>query len=144
MNTHKRKGDRAEGELVTLLADLTGWPVARRLGLGRHVDTGDLDGLPDCCAQVKAYTDPARAMREILAELPAQWAASGCTFAVGFVRRPAAPTATRWAVVMDPAMFATLLREATTAPDGDPACSSPPSYPEPDPLHTHQLPFPEV
>jgi hypothetical protein len=109
-STARAKGDRAEREIVGLLRDLTGWPVARAYGAGRSDDCGDLDGLPDCCAQVKDYgTHVARAVNDALTELPAQQAASGLPFAVGLVRRPRG----RWVAVMEVEMFAALLREAT-------------------------------
>ena len=66
----KRKGDGAELEVARLLADLTGWNVRRRLGAGRTDDSGDLDGIPGCCAQAKSYKDIQRAVRETLDELP--------------------------------------------------------------------------
>jgi hypothetical protein len=106
----KSKGDRAELEAARLLADLTGWPVRRKLGAGRADDTGDLDGIPDTCVQVKSYVDPRRAIAEILAELPQQQANAGTTFAAGLFRRRGG----RWGVVLTPEMFCTLLREATT------------------------------
>jgi hypothetical protein len=105
----KTKGDTAERELALQLARVTGWPVRRRLGAGRQDDTGDLDGLPDCTAQVKNYRDTARAVREILAELETQQANAGTTFAAGFVRHPGG----RWSVTMTVPQFLTLLREAT-------------------------------
>jgi hypothetical protein len=108
-NSAKSKGDRAELEAAALLTDLTGWPVRRKLGAGRLDDCGDLDGLPDCCVQVKSYFDPRRAIAEILAELPAQQANARTTFAAGFFRR----RGSRWGVIMTPEMFCALLREAT-------------------------------
>jgi hypothetical protein len=105
----KRKGDQAERELATLITHETGWTCRRKLGAGRTDDTGDLDGLPDCTAQIKSYTDPARAVREILAELGTQQANAGTTFAAGFVRHPGG----RWSVTMTVPQFLTLLREAT-------------------------------
>jgi len=103
------KGDRAELEAPRLLADLTGWPIRRKLGAGRTDDTGDLDGAPDCTIQVKSYFDPKRAVAEILAELPGQQANAGTTFAAGLFRR----RGSRWGVVLTPEQFACLLREAT-------------------------------
>jgi hypothetical protein len=105
-----RKGKDAELELSGLLRELSGWPVKRRLQEGRATDCGDLEGLPDCCAQVKWRNDPLRAQREALAALPAQQEAAGSTFAAAFIRHPGR----QWVVVMTPAMFVTLLREATT------------------------------
>src|SRR5690606_27626946 len=60
-NPQKNKGDKAELEAARLLADLTGWPVRRKLGAGRADDTGDLDNVPDTTVQVKDYTDVLRA-----------------------------------------------------------------------------------
>lgn len=108
-NPAKRKGDGAELEAARLLADLTGWPVRRKLGAGRSDDTGDLDGIPDCTAQVKAYKDIQRSVRETLAELPQQQANAGTTFAFGMCRRPGG----RWFAVLDIQQLTTLLREAT-------------------------------
>jgi Holliday junction resolvase len=109
-NHAKTKGDRAERELALQLALQTGWPVRRKLGAGRTDDTGDLDGLPDCTAQVKNYSNPARAVREILLELEQQRVNAGTTFAAGFVRHPGG----NWSVTMTIPQLLTLLREATT------------------------------
>lgn len=105
----KRKGDRYELELARQIADLTGWRVRRKLGAGRADDTGDLDGLPDCCAQVKAYTDVTRAIREGLDDLYLQHIHAGCTHAVLFVRRSGG----RWIAVQTLEQWATTHREAT-------------------------------
>jgi hypothetical protein len=110
MNTAKAKGDRAERELATLIHQQTGWTVRRKLGAGRKDDAGDLDGLPDCTAQIKNYTDPARALREILLELEPQRINAGTTFAAGFIRHPGG----RWSATMTIPQLLTLLREATT------------------------------
>jgi hypothetical protein len=105
----KAKGDKYERELCTQLAELTGWPVRRKLGAGRADDAGDIDGLPNCCGQAKAYRDIARAVRETLDELPQQHTNAGTTFAAGFIRRPGG----KWFTVMTLEQFTTLLREAT-------------------------------
>jgi hypothetical protein len=109
-NSSKTKGDRAELEAARHLADLTGWPIRRKLGAGRTDDTGDLDGLPDCTVGVKSYRDIQRSVRETLAELPAQQANAGTTFAFGYIRRPGG----RWFAVLTDEQICTLLREATT------------------------------
>lgn len=107
-NAAKRKGDKAELEAARELADRLGLPVRRKLGAGRLDDCGDLDGLPSTCVQVKNYpSDPQRALREILADLPTQQANAGATFAFGMLRRPGG----RWAVVMDLDQIATYIRE---------------------------------
>ena len=105
----KRKGDAAELEAARLLAELTGWPVRRKLGAGRADDCGDLDGVPESCVQVKHYRDITRAINEVLTELPQQQTNSGATFAFGMVRRPGG----RWFAVLDPSNLCALLREAT-------------------------------
>lgn len=122
-NPAKNKGDRAELEAARLLADLTGWPVRRRLGAGRADDTGDLDGIPDTTVGVKAYRDIQRAIRETLDELPAQQANAGTTFAFGLIRRPGG----RYIAVMDLDQLATLLREATS-PASQLATMKPPLF----------------
>src|SRR5512139_4136879 len=106
----KRKGDKYELEAARQLADLTGWPVRRKLGAGRSDDTGDLDGVPQCCVQVKAYRDITRAIRECLDELPQQQANAGTPFGFGYIRRPGG----RWFAVLTDEQIAALLREATT------------------------------
>lgn len=105
----KRKGDAAERELAKMLADITGWPVRRKLGAGAKDDTGDLDGVPDTCIEVKNRPmDVARAMREGLVQLEVEQVNSGCTFAVLFVRRHGG----HWAAVMSVEQWATWAREA--------------------------------
>jgi hypothetical protein len=105
----KRKGDAAELEAARHLADLTGWPIRRKLGAGRTDDTGDLDGLPDCTVGVKAYRDIQRAVRETLDELPIQQANAGTTFAFGYIRRPGG----RWFAILTDEQITCLLREAS-------------------------------
>jgi hypothetical protein len=106
----KSKGDRSELEAARLLAELTGWPVRRKLGAGRLGDTGDLDGIPDTTIQVKAYRDIQRAIRETLHELPAQQANAGTPFAAGLIRRPGG----HYFAVMTLEQLAALIREATS------------------------------
>lgn len=107
-NPPKRKGDAAEREAAKLLSDLLGFAVRRKLGAGRADDTGDLDGLPDCTAQVKNYADLARAIREGLAGLEVQQATAGTTHGVLLVRRPGG----RWIAVQTVEQWATTYREA--------------------------------
>lgn len=109
-NPAKDKGDRAELEAARLLAELTGWPVRRKLGAGRLDDTGDLDGLPDTTCQVKNYTDVLRAIREGLPALRAQQDNAGTPFAALLVRRRGGD----WVAVMGLDQLAALIREATT------------------------------
>jgi hypothetical protein len=82
-----RKGHQAELEAAAALAELTGWPVQRRLQEGRSEDCGDLDGIPDTCVQVKWRTDMHRAIREGLAAVRHQRAAAGARYGVALVRR---------------------------------------------------------
>jgi len=113
-NSAKSKGDTAEREVCARLADLTGWPVRRKLGAGRADDTGDVHGIPDTTCQVKSYTDVLRAIREGLPELRTQQANSGTPFAALLVRRRGG----HWIAVMDLEQLAALLREATNPTDG--------------------------
>jgi hypothetical protein len=108
-NPAKRKGDAAELEAARLLADLTGWPVRRRLGAGRSDDTGDLDGVPDCTIQVKNHRDISAALRCGINDLELQQANAGTPFAALLLRRYRG----RWIAVMSLEQLATLLREAT-------------------------------
>jgi hypothetical protein len=109
VNSALERGKRGEREAVNLLADLSGWPVRRALGLGRHEDAGDVIGLPQCVVQIKSYSDVLRGIREALDELPVQQANAGAAYAAALIRRPGG----RWIVVMTPEMLVTLLREAT-------------------------------
>ena len=118
--SQRAKGNAAEREIANLLADLTGWPVRRRLQEGRADDTGDLEGVPDTCLQVKNYADVLRAIRDGLPELRTQQARARCPFGVLLVRRPRQPqNGSRWLAVMEPDQLAALLREATSpSPEG--------------------------
>lgn len=107
-NSAKAKGDRGELEAAKLLADLTGYPVKRKLGAGRAEDTGDLCNVPQSTVQVKAYKDIVRALREALDECPKQQANAGTTFGFSMIRRPGG----RWFVAMTPEQAMTMLREA--------------------------------
>lgn len=115
-NTAKRKGDAAELEIARILADLTGWPVRRKLGAGRADDAGDLDGIPNTVAQVKNYRDVVRAINDAINDLPAQRANAGTTHAVAFIRRPGG----RWIAVMDMPTWATWAREALNNKENKP------------------------
>jgi hypothetical protein len=114
----KRIGDDAELEIAKILADLTGWPVRRKLGAGRLDDTGDLDGIPQSTVQVKRYrTDIVRSIRETLAELPGQQTNAGTPFGFGLIRRPRRRNMAphdEWFAVLNLHQLCTLLREATT------------------------------
>ena len=112
-NPQKSKGDAAEREIATLINALTGWPVRRKLGAGRLDDAGDLDGIPDTCAQVKNYRDIGRAIREAMYDLEDQRQHAGTTHAVAFIRRPGG----NWIAVQTLEQWATTAREASADPD---------------------------
>lgn len=107
-NSAKDKGDRAEREAARLIAELTGWPMRRKLGAGRTDDIGDLDGAPSTVIQVANYRDIARALREKVPACVEQQARDGATFGATFIRRPG----NEWYVVMTPEQWATYAREA--------------------------------
>lgn len=107
-SSQRVKGNKAEREAASLLHELTGFPVRRRLQEGRADDAGDLEGLPGVCVQVKNYRDIGAAIRDALGSLEEQRTNAGTTFAVALVRRPGG----RFLAVMEPEHFATLYREA--------------------------------
>jgi len=106
-SSSKRKGDRAELEVQTLIRDLTGWPARRKLGAGRKDDIGDIDGVPDTVIQVAAYTDLVRAVREKVPESVTQQKLAGATFGATFVKRYRGG----YVVVLTPEQWATYVRE---------------------------------
>jgi hypothetical protein len=109
-NPQKARGDRAEREIAAIVADLTGWPVRRKLGAGRAEDTGDLYGIPSTVAQVKSYADVTRATSHALGQLEQQRTNDDATFAVAFIRRPGG----RWFACMTVEHWATYAREASS------------------------------
>ena len=108
-NASKNKGDRAELEIARILHDLTGDNVRRKLGAGRSDDEGDLEGLTDTTAEVKAYADVLAAIRDGLADLEREQVNAGTVFGVLFVKRPRSG----WIAVMTVEQWATWYREAT-------------------------------
>lgn len=107
-NSSKRKGDRAELEVQTIICDLLGVPARRALGAGRLDDVGDIHGVPNTVVQVVNRADTARAIREKLPECERQQARAGATFGATFVRRPGGS----FVVVLTPEQWATYWREA--------------------------------
>ena len=107
VNAHT-KGKRAELELARLLAEATGWPVRRRLQVGRADDTGDLEGVPFTVVQVRDYADPERAIRDGLAPTEAQRLLAEVPYGVLMVRRRGG----RWLAVMTPEQFVAVLTDA--------------------------------
>ncbi len=103
-----RKGASAEREIAGLLADHLGIRVRRKLGAGRSDDEGDIDGLPGVTAEVKAFADVTRGIREGLADLEREQANAGTPFGVAFVRRPGG----RWIAVQTLPQWVALYREA--------------------------------
>lgn len=85
-NGSKSKGDRAELEIASLLADLTGHPVRRKLGAGRLDDTGDLDGIPDTVVQVANWAQVAAMVSQKPLGAEVQRVNAGAGYAVTFVR----------------------------------------------------------
>ncbi len=109
----KRKGDRAENEVVDLLNDYAEnrWHVERAYGAGRPDDRGDLDGLPHCIAQVRNWRNVEAAERTALESVGAQLANAPLDYryAVALVRHPRG----RWVVSMTVPNFVRMLRDAT-------------------------------
>lgn len=104
----KRKGDRAELEAAKVLADLTGFPVRRKLGAGRTDDEGDLEGLPGLTVEVKNYRSVAEGVNVGLADAEREQDNAGTPFGCAMIRRPGG----RWFLAMTPEQFCALYREA--------------------------------
>ena len=98
---------QAEREVAALLSDELGVKVTRRYNLGTHEDIGDLI-LPNTTIQVANYASLDRAVREKLPALEVQRVNAGAEFAAMFCRRRGGS----YVVVLTPAMFAALWREA--------------------------------
>jgi Holliday junction resolvase len=109
VNAVKRKGDRAERELASLLSDLTGYDVRRALGAGRKEDTGDAWGLPGAAVQVADWQDVIRAVREKPLEAEVQRQNAGVGFAWTAVRLRGGV----WRMVQTPEQMVTAYLEAT-------------------------------
>lgn len=108
MHPSKRKGDKAELEVQTILRDLTGLPIRRALGAGRLDDKGDIEGLTGTVVSVANYQDIGRAIREKLPDVDVQRQRAGATFGAMFVRRRGGG----YVVCMTPEAFVALWREA--------------------------------
>lgn len=64
MHPSKRKGDKAELEVQSLLQLHLGVPARRALGAGRKDDMGDMSGLGPLVVQVANYANITTAVRE--------------------------------------------------------------------------------
>ncbi len=84
--SQKRKGDRAEREAATLIADHLGYAARRAFGAGRQADEGDLIGVPDTVVQVADWADKTRALRVKPLEAEQQRVNAGATFAATLLR----------------------------------------------------------
>jgi hypothetical protein len=104
----KRKGTRAEIEVVALYRDHLGLDVRRTLA-GHADDQGDLTGVTGTTIQVKNYADTTRAIREGLDALERQQASTGDPFGVLWVRRRGG----RYVAVLTPEQYFAMWREAT-------------------------------
>jgi len=85
-NPNKRKGDRAERELATLLSDLLGRPMRRMLGAGRQDDVGDIDGIDDLAIQAKHWNDITAAITQGITQLAQQQKNKNADHGVLFIK----------------------------------------------------------
>ena len=107
----KRKGDRAEREVETMLRILLDLPgVRRKLGAGRHDDVGDIDNVWSTVIQVADWpSDTLRAVREKPIEAEEQRRRAGkAKYAATFVRLRGGD----YRVVLTPEQWATLWKAA--------------------------------
>ena len=123
-NAQKGRGDRAEREAAELLSLLLGLPIRRKLGAGRLVDQGDLDGLSGFALQVADWKDVARAAREKPAAAERQRHHAAAPHAATLVRFRGG----LWRVVLTPEQWARLVLELRA---GDLAAGSMPLPPLP-------------
>ena len=107
-NPQRRKGVQAEREVAALLNLELGVNTKRTYNLGTRDDIGDITGLPNTTIQVANYASLDRAVREKLPALEVQRVNAGAEFAAMFCRRRGGS----YVVVLTPAMFAALWREA--------------------------------
>lgn len=107
-STSKRKGDRAELEVQSLLRDLLGVPARRKLGAGRQDDQGDIDHVPNTTIQVANWQNVTAAVRTKPVECEDQRLRARTTFAATFIRLRGGD----YRVVLTPEQFATYWREA--------------------------------
>lgn len=108
-NSSKSKGDRAEIECASLIADLIGVPVRRKLGAGRLDDTGDLDGVPDHVIQVCNWARVAEAVSVKPVGAEAQRINAAAGYAATFVRIRGGT----WRVVLTPEQWAAYYQATT-------------------------------
>jgi len=108
--TSHAKGGAAEREAATLLTDVLGTPVRRKLGAGRLDDEGDLDGVRDCSVQVAWW--PKRGVMRAIHEKPAmvdeQAARAGNRHAVSMIRLVGG----KWRMVLTIDQWARLYQDA--------------------------------
>lgn len=104
----KRKGDRAELEVQTLLRDHLGVPARRKLGAGRRDDQGDIEGVDNVTIQVANWpANTLLAVRVKPVECETQRQRAGTTFAATFIRLRGGD----WRVVLTPEQWFTYVRE---------------------------------
>ena len=114
------RGDKAEREALAFLTALTPDLVVpcpqRILGLGRHLDTGDLDVYPDVAVQVKAFSNVVAGARLAAVGAAAQAVNRGVPLSVGVVLRPRVARSrtdrwiiatTTWPTLLDPGVAVT-------------------------------------
>ena len=109
MNPQKNKGDKAEREVATLLSELTGKTVRRKLGAGRTDDTGDIEGIPNFAIQVADWKNKNAACLQKPTEAEDQRINLGVDHAATFVRFRGG----RYRVVLTPEQFARILFQIT-------------------------------
>jgi len=108
-NSSKLKGDRAELEVQAWFREHLGIPARRALGAGRKDDIGDIHGVPNTVVQVANRKDVAAAVRAKPLECERQQEQAAADFGATFLRLRGG----EYRVVLTPAQFAALWREAT-------------------------------
>lgn len=108
MNRSKRKGTAWESAVVAYLR--TWWPNAERRALSGSADQGDVAGVIGVCIEAKAATS--RDLPAWLRELDAEVINSQADVGALWCKSVGAASAESGIVVMRPAQFVALLKEA--------------------------------
>lgn len=109
----KRKGDSAELEAASLLTDLLGFTVRRKLGAGRMDDTGDLYGIPETVVQAAWWPNKGilQAVRHKPEVCEHQRENARVPFAFSMIRLNGG----LWRAVLTPEQMATYVRETLSS-----------------------------
>jgi hypothetical protein len=108
-NPNKRKGDAAERAVVAWLRSHGFTNAERAYGAGRADDTGDIDGLPGVCIEVKNHNKIEVA--GFIGELEREMANSRAETGVVIVKRRGDSDVDRWYAITTAAQWVQLMKD---------------------------------